>query len=332
MLALKACPPGGDLAGPTLKLGESDQVSLVQVGEAPTLRVGGFELPANALQLGVEQLVGGKGPSPGECGLAGQEQLGAQQGGLHLVEDEGVERVGSDHGFPTAAVGAASLDGVVVGAAVVAGLVVRVLARSLLVAEQPDAARPAHDEPPQEEGVGGGVAGGEARVVEDDGLGGGKDLAGDDGGHDHLDPVLAGLADLAGASQLGRRDVLVTVPGGGAGIGRVAQQVADRGDRPHLLAVGGRDAAFVEVADDLAHRGARGVLLEDPPHHDRLRLLDLEASRAGRRARHAPVAIGDPWEDGLTRAHPVELAATHSFGQLRPLVMPSARLCRLVEK
>jgi hypothetical protein len=68
---------GVDVPCPPLHLAELEQPGLVQVGEASLLGPVGVELARQAVQLGTEELVIGRGRRRPHCRLAGAEHLGA---------------------------------------------------------------------------------------------------------------------------------------------------------------------------------------------------------------------------------------------------------------
>ena len=79
-----------------------------------------MQASVEAGQFGGEEFVVGGGGVRGDGLLAGGQDVGTEQGGADLVEDEGVEGVGADVAFWAAFVGSAGLDRVVVAAVVVA--------------------------------------------------------------------------------------------------------------------------------------------------------------------------------------------------------------------
>ncbi|HVA75809.1 MAG TPA: hypothetical protein VNF71_14720 [Acidimicrobiales bacterium] len=292
---------------------------MVEVGDASAFGVDLVELSGDSIDLGGEHLVVGNRVAAGERGFAREDHVGTQQYVAHLVEDEAVELVGADGPFGAALLGSSRLERVAVRADVVA---VRGLAVAFLVGRETDCAAAAGHQASKQEGPGCGVAGREAGVVADDGLGCGEELGRDDGRHRHADPVLGGTFACEGMFVPGVGDVLVAVPGGGARVGGVAQQEAELGARPDLLLSGWRrNAVFVEVAGDLTDRGPGGVVVKDPSDDGRLGFVDLESGRAAFGARDSPIAVGDLPEDGLTGAHAIQLAAPRPLGQLGPFVL-----------
>jgi hypothetical protein len=119
-LVCEALAASIDLPGTSLQIREFHETSLVQIGETPPLCLRGLELAPEPGELSVEQLVVGCRSVCGEGALAGKEDVGSQQCSSHLVEDEGVEFVGSDIALRASAVLTASPDGIVIVAPVVA--------------------------------------------------------------------------------------------------------------------------------------------------------------------------------------------------------------------
>jgi hypothetical protein len=93
---------------------------LVEVGHSTFLGVGGLDAAGELVELGSEELVVAGGLASGEGSLTGEEHVGAGEHGADLLEDEGVELVGSDAPFAAAPVLAAGFYRIVVGAGVVA--------------------------------------------------------------------------------------------------------------------------------------------------------------------------------------------------------------------
>ena len=73
-----------------------DKGCLIEIDEAPFLGIGGVALTLEFGQLRLQQLVGDGLAARRHGVLAGQEHLRAQQGVADLLEDEGVELVGTD--------------------------------------------------------------------------------------------------------------------------------------------------------------------------------------------------------------------------------------------
>ena len=67
-----------NLPGAPLQIGEFHETSLVEVGQASTLRLSGVKLATKASELRVEQLVIGHRPVSGNSTLANEEDLGSQ--------------------------------------------------------------------------------------------------------------------------------------------------------------------------------------------------------------------------------------------------------------
>ena len=122
-------------------------------------------------------------------------------------------------------------------------------------------------------------AGGEVGVL---GAGSGGGVEGgvvDDGRAGHQDPLLLGASDLAGSlSRAGFHLGAVEVEP--PDIDLPAEQAPDGAGGPS--SPGGRgDAVAVETDRDLADRAATGdVLVEDPPDHGRLLLVDDQVSES----------------------------------------------------
>jgi hypothetical protein len=108
---------------------------------------------------------------------------------------------------------------------------------------------------------------------------------------------------------------------GGARVGPVVHQLGDRRWPPQGLAGGGHDAVFVQVPGDLAERDPLQVLGEDAAHDVGLGLVDLEVGRAGLAASDSAIPVGDLPEDGLTGAHPIQLATPVPLRHLGLLVL-----------
>ena len=232
-------PPGIELFGSALELDEFDQPSLVEVGEASTLVVGGVDLPLEAGELRVEQFVIGRGRAFGDGLFAGEEHLGPQQRVAHLFEDEGVELVGADVAFVAALVLAPGAQRVVVATVVVA--VERAVAAAHFVADHADSAGAAADQAAQQPRARVGPARAPLRVVPTDSAGGFEGVVGDDGRHGDLYPVLSGpghLAAGASGSRVGHGLSLVEIHA--AHVGLVAEQPPDGRRPPHRLARGRR--------------------------------------------------------------------------------------------
>jgi hypothetical protein len=100
-----------DLGGPPLDLGELQQPSLVEVDQPAAFGLSGVELALQAGKLSGEQLVVGGGLAGGDGAFAGQQHLGAEQGGADLVEHERVQLVGADVALGTAALLAGGTQG-----------------------------------------------------------------------------------------------------------------------------------------------------------------------------------------------------------------------------
>jgi hypothetical protein len=101
-----------DVVGSSLHLGEVEEAGLVEVGEAASLGAVGVELAGQVVQFGGEELVVGGRCRGAYGGLSGAQHGGPEQGGLDLLEDERVQRVGADGALraqPLAGDSAASL-------------------------------------------------------------------------------------------------------------------------------------------------------------------------------------------------------------------------------
>ena len=116
-LVLQLFSAGGDFGGAALHFGEFDEPALVEVDEAAPFGIGGLDLAVESGQFGGEQFVVGDRSCQGEGLFAGQQLVGVGDRGADVVEHEGVEGVGADIAFGTAAGFAASADGVVVAVA-----------------------------------------------------------------------------------------------------------------------------------------------------------------------------------------------------------------------
>ena len=324
VLAGQCLSAGSDVSAAPLDLGEFEEPGLVEVGEASPFCVGRFDLAVEPGQFDSEELIVGDGSLVGQGGLAGDEDVGLEEGGADLVEDEGVELVGADVTLRAAAVFAAGSEAVVVGAVVVAeGPVVAAVGAPETLAAGVNAAGPADDQAPQQPGLVGEAPGAELGVVPAHSLGGLEDVVGDDGGHSDGDPLFLGPdPSLLGAPPgLGRAPHGAVVVGP-ADVGLVAEEAPDDGGSPFRLAGGGGDAVDVEGQGDLADGTAPGdVVVEDSPDHDRFRLVDLEASWAVSGAGHDPVAIGRLPGNDLAGPGAVELAPPVALGDLGPLVL-----------
>jgi hypothetical protein len=320
-LLLEGGGAGVDFADAVLEVGEVDHAGLVQVEQPAAFGLGLVDAALQPGELGGEELVVGCGGAGRQGAFAGEQRVGCEQGAADLVEHERVELVGADLGLAAAAVGAAGVQRVLVGADVVA--VVAAAAGGGLQAGGLDAARRADDEAAQQPRVGGGAARAEVAVGVLDLLGGLEGLGGDDGGHGDLDVFVVGSALPArlAAGTVGRQG-LVAVPAGGAGVGGVAQHPGQGRALPHRLAGGAGDAVLVQAPADRSHRQpAGGVVVEDAAHHRRFGLVDDQVRRARVAAGYAPVAVGHLPEDRLARAGPVQPAAAVPLGDLGALVL-----------
>ncbi len=63
-----------------------EEPGLVEVGKAATFGVSGIELALEPGELAGEDLVIGDGSGRGHGGLAGEEDVGTQEGGAHLLK------------------------------------------------------------------------------------------------------------------------------------------------------------------------------------------------------------------------------------------------------
>ena len=310
-----------EFSASALGLGEIEDAGLVEVGQSSPFGFAGVEAALEPVELGGEELVVGGG-GVGQDGLfAGEEQLGAEERGAELVEDELVESVGPDHAFAAAAFGAAGLDGVAVEAFVVADEVAGSVTSAAPVDRSAGAAD-ADDEAAQEPAFFVGVepAGGEVGVL---GAGSGGGVEGgfvDDGRAGHHDPFLLGTGDLAGP-----------LAGAGFHLGAVeveppdvdlpAEEAPDGAGGPASPG-GRRDAGVVEGAGDLADGAATGdVVVEDPPDHGRLLLVDDQVSRPLPGAGNAHVAVGGPPAHRLPGPGPEQLPPPGPLGDLGPFVL-----------
>ncbi len=109
------------------------------------LGFGAVDLTLESGELGGEKIVVGRWLAAHNGGLAGSEELGAQQRLADLVEHEGVEFVGPDLPFSAAPFRSACSQPVVIGAAVVVVVSAAAGGGSETVAF--DAAGAAHHEP-----------------------------------------------------------------------------------------------------------------------------------------------------------------------------------------
>jgi hypothetical protein len=133
--------------GSALKLDEVDHPGLIEIDEAVVFALGGFGSPAETGELsGEELIVGSRGPG-GDCVLAGEEDLWAQQGVADLFEDVSVQGVGTDVAFPAAAVLTAGSERVVIAAVVVT--MFGAIAAAHLVAADADTTSAAANQRPQ---------------------------------------------------------------------------------------------------------------------------------------------------------------------------------------
>jgi hypothetical protein len=145
LLGLQTSPAGNGLVGSALEVGEGDQPGLVEVAEASPFGVDRFDLPGEAGELGVEDLVFGDGAAASESGFTGEDQLGSQQHRAHLVEHETVELVGADEPLCATPLWPSSLERVAVRAGVITarGLTV---AQAPVLGREPDSTAPAGHE------------------------------------------------------------------------------------------------------------------------------------------------------------------------------------------
>jgi hypothetical protein len=186
-----------DFTGASAKLGQVDEVGLVAVDETAVLGLDRFGLAVETAELLGDDLIVGHGCSGSHRVFAGRQHFGSHERVANLVEDEGVEGVGSDVALRAAAVLAAGSEGIVVAAVVVTVPVgVGLLRRRPLVAGHRDAAVSAADQAAQQERPGLGSSGTEVGVASSDLGGGFEDGVIEYGGHGDGDPLLFGSGPL----------------------------------------------------------------------------------------------------------------------------------------
>ena len=314
---------GVDVAGSALHLVELEQASLVEISEATSFALVGLELALEAGELGTEKLVVWDGRLGSDRGFAGKEDLGAQQRGAHLVEDEGVECIGADVAFGAAVGFSAGAEGIVVAAPVVA--MDGAVAPPHLVAVDADTTGTTDDEAPQQPSLVVDIARAPLGVVPADSPRGLEESV----GHDHRagngDPLLAGSGPLQVGSSPGApggRDRLGAVEVHPSNVGFVAQQAAHRRGSPHRLGCRGGNLIGVEPPGDLPDGvPARDVVVEDPPHDSGLFLEDFEVGGDLGAAGDSPVAVGCLPGDDLANPGPPQLAPPVALGNLGFLVL-----------
>jgi hypothetical protein len=110
---------GGDFGGAALQFGEFDETALVEIDERRRSVKAVSILRSSRVSSAASSSSSGIGWS-GDGLLAGQQLVEVGDRGADVVEHEGVECVGADVAFGTAAGFAAGADGVVVAAVVIA--------------------------------------------------------------------------------------------------------------------------------------------------------------------------------------------------------------------
>ena len=193
-LVLQLFSACGDLGGAALHFGEFDEPTLVEVDEAAAFGVGGVELAVQAGQFGGQEFVVGDWGVQGDGLFAGQQEVGAGDGGADVVEHEGVQGIGADVAFGAAARFSAGADGVVVAAIVVA--MPGAVAAAHLVAVGADTANTAFDKAFEQPLAGFGATRAPLGVVCGDTGSGLKQLVGDDARAVDGDPFVAVARDL----------------------------------------------------------------------------------------------------------------------------------------
>src|SRR6266700_2934946 len=172
--------PSLDVLRPALEIRQFEQPRPIEMDEPAALRVGLLELAVEVPELSVEEFVARARNALGERRLAGQQDLGPQEGGAELAEDERVELVGADLPLRAAVVGEGPLQ-------VLAHLRASVAAgdpsgpSGVLNAPEHRPAGAADDQGPQEPGFVLEVPRAEARVVPRHALGRLEDVVGQDG-------------------------------------------------------------------------------------------------------------------------------------------------------
>jgi len=109
-----------DFTGASAKLGQVDEVGLVEVDETAVLGLDRFGLSVETAELLGDDLIVRHGCSGRHRVFASRQHFGSHERVANLVEDEGVEGIGSDVALRAAAVLAARSEGIVVAAVVVA--------------------------------------------------------------------------------------------------------------------------------------------------------------------------------------------------------------------
>ena len=258
-----------DIGGAALHLGEVDETGLVEVGEAAPF---GADVGRYADPVGVSSAArsssSGVGGAGGDGVFAGEQDVGAQQRGADLVEDEGVEGVGADVAFRAALVRPAGSDRVVVAAVVVA--VPGAVTATHLVTVDADAAHEPHLTRPRSiHWPGSARRGLHLAVVARDLVHRLERSFIHNGRNGDGDPFLARAGHLLGASAgtvVGDRLGAVEVDP--ADVCLVVEDAADRGGAPDRAAARRwRHTVGVQPPGDLPSGVARaGVVVEDTPH------------------------------------------------------------------
>jgi hypothetical protein len=152
----------------------------------------------------------------------------------------------------------------------------------------------------------------------------------DDRRHRNGDPLIPGLqlaaraftTALAPHAGFLRRDILVAVRVGGAGVAWIREDLVHNRGRPGPPAGAREPRAEIQALEDLAD----GHLLLDKPavdhaHHCGLALVDHEVPRHALLSRYVAVAVGSFSADVLASTRLLKLAAAEALAQECPLVL-----------
>ena len=137
-----------NLATAPVQLRQVDEAGLVEVHQAPPLGGGSVQLAIQPCQFGGEELIVGRRGPQGQGLLASQQDIRAQETVAHLFEDKRFECISADVALRTALGFAASPQGIMITAVVVA--VPGAIATTHLVTADAHSAVAALDQAPQE--------------------------------------------------------------------------------------------------------------------------------------------------------------------------------------